>query len=471
MKRISFFIILFLTIFLSSCANNGQSYGSQERITWLDANGSKLATTYCNYGELPNYSLPEDTDAWDYTGWDPEIETAYSATTYTAIRNLKKSYFAGNVFQIAVFNLGNILIGTGSGFVFNEQGWFITNYHVMEDAYFAQAIFDIPDISISESFTRLNIEEASYKNVDKDIFIGKISNYSKVSLYYQDFELATTHEMAEKTYSIGYPNSSIVLEIHEGFVENDLSSIYDKVYSGISYIGSTSYIAPGSSGGILINSNLEILGMTTVGITDSGGDFELGGAIDVYNYKSLVNEVKTIDLKNLALLLHPTEKVFIGYYKEAMEHSKDPEKNCVKIENEDFTRYTYTEDNESVTDDGVNLTYNSEFSIDSDGYINHEDTYYWANGQRRVIRFYGFYSHTEGLKNFNYEFEYTWDDGTYYSLKSTNINYSTNLNLTLNQYTTMSSYSYTIGTYDIEYAKQHFNILYEWLTEDMARFE
>ena len=55
-------------------------------------------------------------------------------------------------------------INTGTGFVFDEQGWFITNYHVMENAYFAKAIFEIPDIESGESYTRLDVEFASYKH-------------------------------------------------------------------------------------------------------------------------------------------------------------------------------------------------------------------------------------------------------------------------------------------------------------------
>ena len=60
---------------------------------------------------------------------------------------------------------------------------------------------------------------------------------------------------------------------------NDISSLYDKLYSGISYIGSTSYVAPGSSGGILLNDNLEVLGMTTIGTYKDNDDFDIGGSI------------------------------------------------------------------------------------------------------------------------------------------------------------------------------------------------
>ena len=54
-------------------------------------------------------------------------------------------------------------------------------------------------------------------------------------------------------------------------------------------------------------------------------------------------------------------------------------------------------------------------------------------------------------------------NGQYYTVKSTNINYSTNIYLTLNDYTTDSSFTYTISEEDIMYAREQFNNVYEML--------
>jgi len=455
-------LFLILIIFLVGCSSI-----APKTITWIDADGSVLGTSALTYGEVPYFDLPLDTVAWDYTNWSPEIQPVTKNAIYTANRTPKTSYFVGNVFQIVVFNLGNIPINTGSGFVFNDLGWFITNNHVMEDGYFAQAIFDIPDVEKGESYTKFDIERASYRHEDKDVFIGRITDYYLIKdNYYQDFTFTTDYEISDKTYSVGYPNSSINLQINAGVVESDLSSIYDKVYSGITYIGSSSYIAPGSSGGVLLNQNLNVLGMTTIGITDDDGEFLLGGAIEAFNYINLISNVKNSDLLNYALFLHPDEKEFIGYYIEAME-----DEDAVRQEFGDYARYTYTWEEEGTNNTEEDYSNNSSFQIDSDMWIEFEETYYWETGDRKEISFYGYYSVTEKLKNFTYEFKYTWEDGKYYTLTSDNINYSSNIGLTLNQYTTTKSYGYVISTSNIEYAKENFNSIYEWLTEDMARFE
>ena len=66
--------------------------------------------------------------------------------------------------------------------------------------------------------------------------------------------------------------------------------------------------------------------------------------------------------------------------------------------------------------------------------------------------------------------EFEWEDGDGFTLKSTDINYSDNIDLTLNNYET-TDLGYVIIPAHIQYAKEQFNIIYDWLTQDMARFK
>ncbi len=334
---------------------------------------------------------------------------------------------------------------------------------------FCHQIYDI--WQKGENYTKLDINLASYKHEDKDIFIGKIDNYSKIgNKYYQEFEFETVYKPGDLTYSVGYPNSSIRLEINEGYIRTDLSSLYDKVYSGINYIGSTSFIAPGSSGGILLNNNLKILGMTTIGISNKDGSFDLGGSIEAFNYINLISSPQNSSLKVYAIFLHPEEKIFIGYFKEAMSHEVKSN-GTVRKEFSTYVRYTYTWEKEDVNDSGTAYTYIRKLKIDSDGLMNYEENFYWEDGSRREVKFYGYYSHSSGLKEFTFEYKYTWSQTSWYTLKSTNINYSPTISLTLNNYTTTKPYYTTISQENIDYAKRVFNNIYKSLNDDMARFE
>lgn len=387
----------------------------------------------------------------------------------------QSSDFVGNVFQIVVKDLGERPIATGSGFVFNEDGWFITNAHVMENAYFANAIFNIKDNTKNEAFTKFDIHKAYYIDSNKDIFIGKIENYSSIETYYKSFNFATEHKKGKTTYSVGYPNSSVELQINEGEITEDLSSLYDKLYSGISYIGSTSFIAPGSSGGILIDENYNVLGMTSLVQTDEYNNFVLGAAIDCYHYVDLINNVVEKDLQELSLFLHPNEKKFIGYFLEAKQDSNPETLNegntpSEKVDSNGKIGYKYSWITEDKNSNSANYLCKVSLLVTAEKIIAYEEEMVWDNGDRRYQRFYGVYSDEKGFDDFFYRFEYTFSTGSYYIITCYDINYSSIIELTLNKYEIEKS-NFSVSKENINYCKERFNYIYLWLTEDIARFE
>lgn len=84
-----------------------------------------------------------------------------------------KDRFIGNVFQIVTKTLGGQVYARGSGVVINSDGWFITNSHVMEGAYYADAYFEIPNAESGESVTRLKIAQAAVDDPAKDFSSGR----------------------------------------------------------------------------------------------------------------------------------------------------------------------------------------------------------------------------------------------------------------------------------------------------------
>ena len=75
--------------------------------------------------------------------------------------------------------------------------------------------------------------------------------------------------------------------------------IYGKIYDSY-YLLSDSYIAPGSSGGILVNENFEVLGVTTMGLYDSTQTvFLAGGSVPTSLF---LEDMQNLDETNLELL-------------------------------------------------------------------------------------------------------------------------------------------------------------------------
>ncbi len=454
-------IAITMVLTITSCNSLDKTY------QWYDADETLLYEETITVGSTPTEQLlPEDTDKWDYIEWQ-DGEMPYTKVAY---RVPKVSYFVGNVFQIIVQDLGEQPIATGSAFVFNSDGWFITNAHVMEDAYYAQAIFNIPNGKTGESFTYLKINTGTYYHLDKDIYIGKIENYASIDSYYKSINVDLTYEIGERTYSIGYPLSSTELVINKGEVTESWSDLYEKLYSGNSYICSSSYIAPGSSGGVLTNENLDVIGITTLGWTDENDAFISGASISAFNFNNLLQYTNEKDLISLQERFHENEKVYIGYFNEAKEDEAEglTEKFYFK---DGSLAYVYKWEDEAVNDDGIAVSTTESLLVGTDGWMSYNGEYYWEDGGRRKISFYGYYDHQKGFANFTYEFSYEWSDEKYYTVNCSNINYSPTISLTLNRCVVDHPYSYTPSEENITYAKEQFNFIYEWLTEDMARFE
>ena len=136
----------------------------------------------------------------------------------------------------------------------------------------------------------------------------------------------------------------------------------------------------------------------------------------------------------------------------------------------DTVGYTFEWISDKVNNEGEAYYREESLTFYSDGFITYNDEIYWESSGRRTVSFYGFYDDIEQFDNFIYEFKYTWNDGKWYSVTSTDINYSPNTSLTLNKYTLDSSYRYTPSDSNIEYFKECFNGTYEWLTDWMSSY-
>ncbi len=369
-----------------------------------------------------------------------------------------KDYFRGNIFQIYVKNLGGEVVSFGSGVVLSEDGYFMTNHHVMDGGYYASALFEIPNQVQGTSFTSLEITEVAYDNPDKDLFIGKIRDYNSISSYYQNISITSSYTIAEKTYSVGYPNATPYMEINNGVVTSPAASLEGKL-NGVEYIASTSFIAPGSSGGALFNSNLELIGITTL-VTQKNGEFVCGYSVSAFNFANDIATMRSHTLRNLTSYMHPNEIEYVKFFNMV---SKDSD--FVKSVEGRLVTYSFTSTSEGTNDGGVAYTITTTVKFDCDMGIYLYEEYYWANGDRRTQEFLGYWSPDSDFNELQYTFLYSWADGNYYKIVSNEIYYSANVDLTLNKYTLTKAYSYTVSEENIAYAKENFNGLYRMLWE------
>jgi len=188
--------------------------------------------------------------------------------------DLKKTTIAGAAKAVsqAVVKVASPA-GSGSGFFINEDGYLITNYHVIERetrievTYFAMAKNGFE----KRKFKRVGIEAI---NPFIDLALLKIEDLGQTKIefaYLGDLDRVT---VGEQVFAIGNPLGL------ERTVTDGVISTRSRAFEGLVYLQTNADINPGNSGGPLFNLAGEVIGVTNMGYIFYGG---LGFAIPV-NY-------------------------------------------------------------------------------------------------------------------------------------------------------------------------------------------
>ncbi len=165
--------------------------------------------------------------------------------------------------------------GLGSGFIINEDGFLMTNFHVIEGE---------TQISVEVYHQRKGqLERATYKQV-RIIAINKFDDLALLKIEDKDaprFKFVTLGSadalaVGEGVFAIGSPMGL------ERTVTEGILSTKTRQLAGELYLQTTTQINPGNSGGPLFNMSGEVVGVTNMKITFGEG---LGFAIPVESVK------------------------------------------------------------------------------------------------------------------------------------------------------------------------------------------
>lgn len=168
--------------------------------------------------------------------------------------------------------------GLGSGFFLNEEGFLITNFHVIEGE---------TQISI-EVYHVINgqLDRRSYRQV-RIVAMNKFSDLALLKVEDKDapkFARVTIGNsdilsVGERVFAIGSP-LGLERTVTEGIV-----STKTRPFMGELYLQTTAQINPGNSGGPLFNMRGEVVGVTNMKITFGEG---LGFAIPIDEVKNFL---------------------------------------------------------------------------------------------------------------------------------------------------------------------------------------
>ncbi len=165
--------------------------------------------------------------------------------------------FGHSVFKLHIFDNNDFEFKQGTGFILKSDGTFVTNAHLIRDAWTAQAFFDgIPD--------GFNVSAIYYYDAEQDWAIGKIDLPANFTV--QPVEFTTDYADGDRVFSIGYPKYANQRIVTSGHI---LDISYNSQVTNKLYIRTDSYLDHGSSGGILANAYGKVIGLTTVSFLDN----------------------------------------------------------------------------------------------------------------------------------------------------------------------------------------------------------
>lgn len=174
------------------------------------------------------------------------------------------------------FGEGVVLIqtpgGLGSGFILNERGYCVTNYHVIEkETRIAATIYHQNE---QGDFTRRRIDDVKIIALNPYFDLALVQIPEQKDLKFRPVFIAKNQDLREgdQVFAIGNP-LGLERSVSQGIV-----STRNRNFEGLTYIQTTTQINPGNSGGPLFNLKGEVVGVTNMKLVFGEG---LGFAIPV----------------------------------------------------------------------------------------------------------------------------------------------------------------------------------------------
>lgn len=201
------------------------------------------------------------------------FQSAAQSTVFVTQTRVVADYFAGTLQEVPA--------GSGSGFIWDDKGTIVTNYHVVDGAR-----------SLSVTFHDQQTFEAKVVGIEprKDIAVLKVDAPAKL--------LVPIHvakggqlEVGQKAIAIGNP-----FGLDHTLTTGVISAIGRQVQGagGVSIrdmIQTDAAINPGNSGGPLLDSSGQLIGMNTMIYSKSGTSAGIGFAVPVSTISRIVPQI------------------------------------------------------------------------------------------------------------------------------------------------------------------------------------
>lgn len=221
--------------------------------------------------------------------------------------------------------------GIGSGFIINEDGSILTNYHVIEGANEVK-------VTLSDG-KEVNAKVVNY-DAARDVAMIKVEEGTKVPAV---AELGDSDALlpGDQVIAIGTPLSKEFAQtLTQGVISAVNRSVGNESGTSVNLIQTDAAINPGNSGGPLVNSKGQVIGINSMKI----GNQESGTSVEGMGFSIPINEVKgkieslSKPLVNLGIQIREIDKDLAkkydlpeGIYVAGVEQFSSAEKAGIKV--------------------------------------------------------------------------------------------------------------------------------------------
>ena len=230
-------------------------------------------TTTASATPPPVPSLPPGARTEDERNTISVFKSAAQSTVFVTQTRVVEDYYAGTLQEVPA--------GSGSGFVWDDKGTIVTNYHVVEGAR-----------SLTVTFHDQQTFEAKVIGLEprKDIAVLRVEAPAKL-LIPMHVAKGEQLEVGQKAIAIGNP-----FGLDHTLTTGVISAIGRQVQGagGVSIrdmIQTDAAINPGNSGGPLLDSSGQLIGMNTMIYSKSGASAGIGFAVPISTISRIVPQI------------------------------------------------------------------------------------------------------------------------------------------------------------------------------------
>ncbi len=324
---------------------------------------SKTALADHSYGEgivvVPATCIAEGTMEYVCSECGDQYTESYTLPTITATDLYTQS--VEYVGEITVYDKNGDAFATGTGFVITADGTIVTNYHVIEGAYYA-------DIALN----------GKVYDIDTVLAFDAVIDLAVLKIDASGLTVATVCKnpvkVGETVYTLG-SSRGLTNTYAQGII-----TYAERVMDGVTYVQHDAAMSPGNSGGPLINSYGEVIGINTFLVRDSQNlnfsvfvteldNLEYGAPLTLIDLFG--NESNTFDtLKNAIIDSGEYDADNACYIVDLDSTPADPYKYYRRA-------YYYESDNSVTLDLIVTLDGTTTYWVYIEFYEDLSGTYYW----------------------------------------------------------------------------------------------